>query len=113
MAVRLSLVVAALFAALVVVSSVSAHSGKHWTESQAERRLIAEDLERPNGSVINVGDAVCSGFGHNFIASNGLRVYSKFSCAIYPVRGAPLCIELWVRNGPNATWFRDNPVFCF
>ena len=63
--------------------------------------------------MINVGDAVCSGFGHNFIAFNGLHVYSKFSCAIYPVRGAPLCIEVAVRNGANATWFRDSPSFCF
>lgn len=99
--------------AITVTGAASAHSGKHWTESQAERRLIRDDLSGPNGRTINVGDAACDGFGHNFVAFNGNRVFSKFSCAIYPVRGQAFCIELAVKRGSNATWFRDNPRFCF
>ena len=108
-----AVVVITCLAALALPGAAQSHGGKHWTEGQAERRLIRDDLERPNGSTINVGDAACSGFGHNFIAFNGAHVYSKFSCGIYPVRGAPFCIEVSVRQGPNATWFRDNPRFCF
>jgi hypothetical protein len=111
---RRALVITIVFVTLMLPAALQAHNGKHWTNRQAERNLIRYDLSNRDGQrITNVVDAVCDGYGHNFIASNGLRVYSKFSCAVYHTRGGPWCIDYWVRRGGNAVWLRDDPRFCF
>jgi len=96
------LLVLAVLTTLTVVPLAQAHNGKHWTNGQAQRHLVSDGFQFDSGPSYPYS-ALCRGFGHNFIASNGNRVYSKFSCATHWDNGC-FMYEIWVNRGFNWTW---------
>jgi hypothetical protein len=96
-------------AALLAPTSALAHNGKHWTETQAEKKVINVGIRDDSGERHYPYDALCRGYGHHFIAFNGNHVYSKFTCALYFSDGC-FMIDLWVKKGFNWVWLEERSV---
>jgi hypothetical protein len=109
------LALAAVVGLLVFPVTTGAHNGYHWTESKAERVLYENDLRDRGRAVIFVEDVSCDGFGHNFIAWNGHRVYSKFTCTVLAANGRLRCVEIELK-GPRSqydfVWHFVNRYWC-
>jgi hypothetical protein len=105
---RRLLAIGCALAMLGLPASALAHNGKHWTESQAEKRIVNDGISDNNGRYYP-HNAHCRGYGHNFIAFNGNHVFSKFTCALYFSDGC-MMIDLWVKQGRNWVWLDERSV---
>lgn len=93
----------ALVVLLLLPTVANAHGGYHWTESKAERVIYRDDLGDRGRRVIIVQDVACAGFGHQFTAWNGFRVYSKFTCTVLAANGRLRCVEIELK-GPRSPY---------
>jgi hypothetical protein len=100
---RLAIAIVVLTGALLVPAAAMAHGGYHWTETKAERVVYREDLWDGQRRVIIVTGVSCYGYGHEFTASNGHRVYSKFTCTVEAANGRLRCVEIQLR-GPQSQY---------